>query len=147
MKVILTKDITNIGKKGEVKKIADGYGRNFLIPKKMAVLATQLEIAKAEEQQKIEAQKSEEELQCFQEMASQLDGLEIEIAEKAGEDNKFFGAINVSKIASKLKNLGFEVDKKCVKLEEPIKELGEYEVRLELPHNLEAFIKIIAVEE
>ena len=156
MKVILLKDVEKLGKKGEIKNVADGYARNFLIPNKLAVLATKSELAKLEEQKKIETEKAEEELKFYQEIASQIDGLEIEIPVKVSEEGKLFGAVTASQINEKLKeNLsrsrvlqeGFEIKKEQIKLEEPIKEIGEYEAIVEFPHNLETKIKVIIVEE
>jgi large subunit ribosomal protein L9 len=147
MKVILLNDVDKLGKKGEIKIVADGYARNFLIPKKMAVLATQEEMEELERQREIEAQKAEEELLKFQEIAGEIDGLEVEIPVKVGEDNKLFGAITENQIAEKLKEKGFDIEKNQIKLENPIKETGEYEAVVEFPHNLEAKIKIIIVEE
>ena len=147
MKVILLKDVEKLGQKGEVKNVADGYARNFLIPNKLAVLATKSELAKLEEKKKIEVEKAEEELKLYQEMASQIDGLEIEIPVKISEEGKLFGAIMASQIAEKLKEKNFEIKKEQIKLESPIKELGEYEAVVEFPHNLETKIKIIVIEE
>ena len=147
MKVILLQDIDKLGKKGDIKEVADGYARNLLIPNKMAVLASKSEIIKAEEQKKIDTEKAEQELIRFQEVASQLDGFELEIPAKVGEDNKLFGAITTVKISEELKKNNFEIEKNKIKLEEPIKEIGEYEIPIELPHNLEAKIKLIVTEE
>lgn len=147
MKIVLLEDVEKVGKKGEIKEIADGYARNFLIPNKLAILASKAALAKLEEQQKIESQKSEEELTKFQGVATQLDGFELEIPVKLGEQGKLFGAITSIKIVEKLKENNFEITKEQIKLEEPIKEIGEHEVLIELPHNLEAKIKIIVVEE
>jgi len=147
MKVILLEDIDKLGKKGEIKEIADGYARNLLIPKKMVVLASKSEVIRLEEQKKIDEEKAEKELVRFQEIASQIDGFELEISAKIGEDDKLFGAITASKISEELKKNNFEIEKNQIKLEEPIKEIGEYEVPIELPHNLEAKIKLIIIEE
>jgi|TARA_Y100000031_G_scaffold156411_1_gene210855 large subunit ribosomal protein L9 len=147
MKVILLEDVEKLGKKGEIKDVADGYARNFLIPNKLAILANKAEIAKLEEQQKIESQRVEEELARFQAIATQIDGLELEIPVKIGEQGKLFGTITPISIAEKLKENGFEITKERIKLGEPIKAIGEYEVVISLPHNLEAKIKIIVVEE
>lgn len=147
MKVILLKDVEKLGKKGEVKNVADGYARNYLIPNKMAVLATKSELVKAEEQKKIEAEKAEKELKIYQEIANQVDGLELEISAKVDEDGKLFGAVTPSQITEKLKEKNFEIKKEQVKLESPIKEIGEYEATVEFPHNLEVKIKVIIVEE
>ena len=156
MKIILLKDVEKLGKKNDIKNVADGYARNFLIPKKLAVLATKSEIAKLAEQKKIEAEKAEEELKLYQELASQVDGLELEISAKIAEEGKLFGTVTTSQIAEKLKeNLsgskalqeGLEIKKEQVKLEQPIKEIGEYEATIEFPHNLEVKVKVIVVEE
>ncbi|MFH1387768.1 MAG: 50S ribosomal protein L9 [Patescibacteria group bacterium] len=147
MKVILLQDIDKLGKKGDIKEVADGYARNLLIPNKKAVLASKSEIIKAEEQKKIDTEKAEQELIRFQEVASRLDGFELEIPAKVGEDNKLFGAITTVKISEELKKNNFEIEKNKIKLEEPIKEIGEYEIPIELPHNLEAKIKLIVTEE
>ena len=147
MKVILLKDTEKLGKKGEIKNVADGYARNFLIPNKLAALATKSELAKLEEQKKIGAEKAEEELKFYQEIANQIDGLELEIPAKVAEEGKLFGAVTASQIAEKLKEKNFEIKKEQIKLEEPIKEIGEYEAIVEFPHNLESKIKIIIVEE
>ncbi len=147
MKVILLENVEKIGKKGEIKDVPDGYARNFLIPNKLVILANKSEMAKLEEQQKIENQKAEEELARFQAMATQIDGLELEIPVKLGEQGKLFGAITSTGIVEKLKENGFEITKEQIKLEEPIKEIGEYEIVISLPHNLEAKIKVIVVEE
>jgi large subunit ribosomal protein L9 len=147
MKVILLKDVEKLGRKGEVKKVADGYGRNYLIPNKLAVLATKSELVKLEEEKKVETEKAEEELKTYQEIASQIDGLELEITAKVAEEGKLFGAVTTSQIAEKIKEQGFEIKKEQIKLDEPIKEIGEYEATIEFPHNLETKIKIIIVEE
>ena len=147
MKVILLKDVEKLGKKGEIKEIADGYGRNFLIPNELAILATKDQIVKLEELKEIESKKSEEELVKFQELATQLNGLELEISAKVSEEEKLFGAITNVQIVEKLKEQGISVDKEQIKLKDPIKEIGEYEINIQLPHNLEAKIKIIIVKE
>ncbi len=156
MKVILLKDIEDLGKKGEIKKVADGYARNFLIPKQMAILATESEIIKAEGQKKIDAEKAEKELALFQGIASQIDGLELEISVKINEEGNLFGAVTDSQIVEKLKESlsfietipkDFEIKKEQIKLTEPIKEIGEYEVTIEFPHSLESKIKVIVIEE
>ena len=147
MKIILLQDIEKLGKKNDLREVTDGYARNFLIPNKMAVLATKSEIAKIEEQNKIDAQKAEEELARFQEIASQLDGLELEIVAKTDDDGKLFGAVNAPALAEKLKEQGLKIEKNQIRIEKPIKETGEHEITIELPHNLEVKIKVIVVAE
>lgn len=143
MKVILLQNIKNLGNKNDIKNVADGYAKNYLLPNKIAVLATNDELEILEETKEAEAQKAEEELLRFQDLAERIDGTELEISAKVGDNNKLFGSITAAMIADKLQELGFDINKDQINLKEPIKELGEYDVILELPHNLEAKIKVI----
>jgi large subunit ribosomal protein L9 len=147
MKVILLKDIENLGKKYEIKEVSDGYARNYLIPKKLAKVANEKNLKWLEKQKEKEEKKAEEELKKVQEAASAIDGQEITIPVKVGEDGQLFESINIQKIYEKLKEAGFEIKKNQILLESPIKELGEFPVKIKFPHNLEAEIKVIVVEE
>jgi large subunit ribosomal protein L9 len=147
MKVILLKDIENLGKKYEIKEVSDGYARNYLIPKKLAKVANEKNLKWLEKQKEKEEKKAEEELKKIQEAASAIDGQEIIIQVKVGEDGQLYESITAQKIYEKLKELGFEIKRKQILLEEPIKELGEFPVTIKFPHNLEAEIKLIVVEE
>jgi len=147
MRVILLQDIDNLGKKYEVKEVKDGYARNFLIPKGLAKLATEKEIAWLETQKGIEAKKEEEELKKVQEFASSMEGLEVIIPVKIGEEGQLFESINAQKILEKLKELGFKIKRSQIDLAEPLKELGEFPVKIKFEHNLEAEIKVIIVKE
>ena len=147
MRVILLQDIENIGNKYDVKEIKDGYARNFLIPKKMVKLATEKNLKWLKIQKEIQAKKSEQGLEKAQETATKLDGLEIIIPVKVGEENQLFESINAQKIAEKIKELGFEIKKTQIDLEEPIKESGEFPLKIKLEHNLEAEIRVIITEE
>ncbi len=143
MKVILLQNVKKLGSKNDIKNVADGYAKNYLLPNRIAVLATNDELEVLEEIKEDEAQKAEEELLRFQELVEKIDGTELEISAKVSDNNKLFGSITPTVIADKLKELGFNVDKDQVNLKEPIKELGEYDIILEFPHNLEAKIKVI----
>lgn len=145
MKVILLQDIKKLGRRRDVKIVKDGYAQNYLFPNKLAIMATDDELEKLDEFKEEEIQQAEEELLKFQGIAGELDGLEIEMAAKADENGKLFGSITAADIAGKLKESDFEIDKKWIKLKEPIKETGEYEIEIELPHNLEAKIKIAVI--
>jgi large subunit ribosomal protein L9 len=147
MKVILLKDIENLGKKYEIKDVSDGYARNYLIPKKLAKIANERNLKWLEKQREKEEKIAEEELKKVQEIASTIDGQEILIEVKVGDNGQLFESINVQKIYEKLKELGFEIKKNQILLESPIKELGEFPVKIKFPHNLEAEIKVIVVEE
>jgi len=147
MRVVLLEDIENLGKKYEVKEVADGYARNFLIPKGLAKPATEEAIKWAEIQKEIEEKKAEEELKKVQEFASSIEGLEVVIPVKMGEEGQLYESVNAQKISEKLKEMGFEIKKSQILLEEPIRELGEFPIKIHFEHNLEAEIRVIIVEE
>ena len=143
MKVILLEDVEDLGKKYEVKDVKDGHARNFLLPKKLARAATKQGMAWLADQKEVIEKKVEEDLKKSQALASSLDGLELNIAVKVGDEGQLFESINAQKIVERLKEKGFEVKKSQVKLENPIKELGEFPISISLDHNLEAEIKVI----
>ena len=146
-KVILTKDVEKLGKRGDIKSVSAGFARNMLLPKQMAVLASKSAVKEMEHQKELEARQAEEELHLFQELASQIDGYEVEIPAKVGKDGKLFGSVTSANIADAMTKQGYKLAKDQIKLKEPIKELGEYDVSCELPHGLEAKIKVIVIEE
>ncbi len=147
MKVILLQDIENIGRKHEVKEVKDGYARNFLLPKKLIKIATREALKWLERQKETEEQKIEEELKEVQKKASEIDGLEVVIAVKIGDEGQLFESVNQNKISEKLKELGFKIKKTQIDLKEQIKELGEFSIKIKLEHNLEAEIRLIIIEE
>lgn len=147
MKVILLKDVERIGKKFEVKKVKDGYARNFLIPQGLAKLATKNALIWLETQKEIGEKKAEEGLKKIQEITSAVDDQEIIISVKLGEQSQLFESITAQKISEKLKEAGFDVKKTQINLPEPIKELGEFPVKIKFEHNLEAEIKVIIIRE
>ncbi|MEX0877477.1 MAG: 50S ribosomal protein L9 [Candidatus Spechtbacterales bacterium] len=143
MKVILLQDIKNIGKKWEVKKVSDGYARNFLLPKKLVRAAT----PEALQELKADMEKQEvvatEDLEQVEELVASLDGYELVLQEKAGNTGKLYAGLTEDKILKELKKKGFKIKKASIRMDNPIKEVGEYEVVLEFDHGLEAEIKII----
>lgn len=146
MKVVLLADVKNLGKKHEVKEVADGYARNLLFPKGLAKEATPDVLEWLAMQKEILAAKAEESLKHIQDTASSLDGMEVVITVKVGDEGQLFENITSQKIAERLKEMGFEVKKAQVQLEVPIKELGEFPVKVRLDHNLEAELRIIISE-
>jgi len=147
MKVILLKDIDNIGKKYDIKVVKDGYARNFLIPNGLVKVATKSGILSIEELKKTEIKKSQEQLVETQKSASELDGQEIEFLVKTGEDGQLFEAITPLKIVKRLKEMGFKIKKDQIVLDKPIKELGEFSVKINLDHQLESKIMLIVVAD
>lgn len=147
MKVILLQDIDKLGKKFETKTVADGYAKNHLLPKKLAQMATKNAQTWANTQLEIASKATEAELAKFQQLASAVDGQEISMEVKAGGKDQLFESVGAQKIADKLKEQGFDVAKNQVVIKEPIKQLGEFKLKISFPHNLEAEIKLIVSKE
>lgn len=147
MRVILLKEVENLGKKYEIKEVKDGYARNFLIPKNLVKPATKENIRWLENQKTIEEKRAEEELKKIQETVTKIDGLELTIPVKVTEEGKVFGSVNVLKIVDKLQEAGFDIKKTQVEFGSSIKELGEWPVKISFPHGLEAEITVMVVEK
>lgn len=147
MKVILRKDAEKLGKKGDVKEVTDGFARNFLFPKDLAEPASESALKRLAQEKEEQVKKAEADLTITEQFVGNLDGQEVEISAKTDEDGKLYGSITSAKIAKVLKDKGFEVKPKQIKLAEPIKETGEFDVALEFPHGLEASIKLIVSGE
>ena len=147
MKVILLKDVEKLGKKFEIKEVKDGYARNFLFPQKLAKLATEEVLKWAEIQKEVQEKKAEADLEKIQSKASSLEDLEVTILVKVGDDNQLFESITQQKIAEKLKEMKVDIKKNQIELKEPIKELGEFPVKVKFEHNLEAEIRVIISKE
>ncbi|OGZ34455.1 MAG: 50S ribosomal protein L9 [Candidatus Portnoybacteria bacterium RBG_19FT_COMBO_36_7] len=147
MKVILIKNVEKLGKKFDVKEVADGFARNFLFPKGLAKPVTEAALKELKTEKEKAELAAELDLKKTEEMVAALDGQEIEIQAKIGDDGNLFGSITTLKLLKALEARGFDIKKKQIKLEEPIKETGEHEVTLELDHGLEARIKVVVTEE
>lgn len=147
MKVILLKDIKNLGEKFEIKEVAAGHARNFLIPKGLAKLATKENLKWLEAHKERETQQAEQELKRIQALVSKIDGIEVMIPAKISKDGEIFGSITLAKISEELKDKGFDIKKSQINLEAPIKEIGEWPVKITFSHGLEAEIRVIVEEE
>jgi large subunit ribosomal protein L9 len=148
VKVILLREIKNLGKEGDIKDVSDGYARNYLIPKGLAAEATANRL-KENQEKKLRVQKQKEreknEAQYFKE---QLDGKALTIKVKTGGGNKLFGSVTSREISAIIsEQLGISLDKKKIDLAEPIKHLGEYAVKIRLYPSIQAVIKIIVTAE
>ncbi|HUD09168.1 MAG TPA: 50S ribosomal protein L9 [Candidatus Saccharimonadales bacterium] len=146
MKVVLLKDVEKLGREGEIKEVAEGYARNFLIPQNFVKPATDQAIQEVELRKEKKTKSDQMELAEVQKIAEQLDGRELFIKVKE-KDGTLFGSVNEKTIAKTFADEGLKIDPKNVKLEEPIKDVGDYDVKLELDHGLEANIKVILVPE
>ena len=143
MKVILLEKVDGIGEKYEIKNVKDGYGTNFLIPNGLAKIATEQSLMDLEDMRVQEANMQEEELHVAEGLAGELDGQEVIFKVKLGNEGQLFESINKTKISKRLEEEGFKVKKSQIILESPIKETGEFSIKINLEHNLETNITLI----
>jgi large subunit ribosomal protein L9 len=147
MKVILKEDIKHVGKMGQILDVADGYARNYLIPKGLVAEASKKNIKFLEHEKRIIQEKAKKIKDSAQDFASRISSTTISIKAKAGEEGKLFGSITTMDIAEALQKEGIEIDKKKISLEEPIKRLGSYTVNIKLHHDVSAPLNIQVIEE
>jgi large subunit ribosomal protein L9 len=148
MKVILTEDVKGTGRKGEVVSVKDGHGRNFLLPRGLALPATQGNIKRFENVVKSIANKRGRELKAAGDVKANLEGTSLTIRKKVGVDGKLFGSVTHMDIVEAIKSAtGAEIDKKSVRLEEPIKMAGAYTIEIHLEQGINAEIKIEVEQE
>ncbi len=147
MEVILKEDVKGLGKTGEIVKVNDGYARNFLLPSKKAVPATEGNAKMVKEQARKKQEKAKQEDDLAAAAAGKLAGVEITIKKKASEDNKLFGSVSESDIAEELQKLGHQVEKSNVRLEKHIKEPGLFKVAVHFKGGAEARVKVKVIGE
>jgi large subunit ribosomal protein L9 len=144
MQVLLLKDVEQVGRAGEVKRVADGYARNYLIPRGLATMASPGAIKKAEQEREAAARRQAKELSEAQELARILDGQAVSFQARAGEQDRLYGSITKADIAEELeKKVGREVDRRKIELDESIKELGAHAVTIHLGPDAEAKITVV----
>ena len=142
MEVILREHVDNLGRRGEIVKVADGYARNYLLPRKLALLATESNKKQiARERVKFDAQELEEK-RVAEAVAERLATVEIEISRKVGETEALYGSVTTGDIAHALAAKGFDIDKRKVVLQEPIKKLGEFTIPVKLHREVTSSIKV-----
>ena len=147
MEVILREHVDNLGRRGEIVKVADGYARNYLLPRKLALLATEGNKKQIErERMKFDAKESEEQ-KVAEAIAERLGVLEVAIARKVGETETLFGSVTTADIAEALAAKGFEIDRRTLQLAEPIKRLGDFDVPVKLHREVTTHIKVKVVAE
>jgi large subunit ribosomal protein L9 len=147
MEVILREHVDNLGRRGEVVKVADGYARNYLLPRKLALLVTEGNRKQIErEKVKFDAKEAEEQ-KVAQAMAERIANVDVEIARKVGETDALYGSVTSSDIAEAFAKKGFELDRRKLVLQEPIKKLGEFSIPVKLHREVTAQIKLRVVAE
>jgi large subunit ribosomal protein L9 len=142
MKVILKEDVKNLGTIGSVVDVANGYGRNYLLPRNLAVEANSNNIRQFEHQKNIILVKAKKIIRSAEDLAKQISGITISIEAQSGEDDKLFGSVTSMDIAEALSKQGVEIDKRKINLEEPIKRLGTYNVAVKVYQDVSANVTV-----
>ena len=148
MKVILQQDVKGQGKKGQMVEVSDGYGRNFLLPRKLAVSATAENVNTMKMQDKAKAARLAEEKAAAQALAERLEGVQVKIKARAGQGGKLFGSITSKEISEELKaQFGLDVGKSKIVLSDPIKSFGAFDVKCKLGSEVSGVIHVLAIED
>jgi len=147
MEVLLLTDVPDLGRTGDVVTVSDGYARNYLLPKKFATLVTPSALKQLEKLRKEQEAVRKLELESARELASKLSKVSCTITSKTSEGGKLYGSVSAADIVENLKTQGIILDKKCIELEHPIKEIGVYNVKVKLHSQVETSIKVWVVEE
>ncbi len=142
MEVILKEDVNKLGHRGDVVKVADGYGRNYLLPGKLAIEATAANKAVIEQMKASAARKAVKEKAAAEEQAATLSAVELEFERKVGENETLFGSVTSGDIAHALEAKGFTIDRRKISLEDPLKTIGEYHVPVKLHREVTSHVKV-----
>lgn len=147
MKVILQQDVPHLGSIGDVVKVKDGYARNYLVPRGLAVAADERNVAQLEHFKRVAAAKAGRLLEEAKAVAGRLAQTAVTIKQEAGEDNKLFGSVTNRDIAAALEAEGIEVDRRAIQLEEPIRNLGVFTVNVKVHKDVEAPVKVYVIKK
>ncbi len=147
MKVILLQDVAALGRKGDVKEVSDGYGRNFLLPRRLAAAATPAVIAGLAGEKTRKEQEQLKQTAAYQAVAEKLKNMTLLIKTKMGEKGKAFGSITAAKIRDALKRQGIDMEKEWIALDDPIKTMGEHTVEIKFPHGIVGKVKLMVQAE
>jgi len=147
MEVILREDIEKLGNRGEVVKVAPGYARNFLIPKRLAVMATESNKKIVEQERQAHLRKEAKQKGEAEDLAKIMSGVSVTITQKAGENDQLFGSVGSKDVADALAAKGYQIDRRKVQLDEPIKQLGEYQVPVRLHREVTVDVTVVVAKE
>jgi len=147
MKVILLENVEKVGRKGDILEVAPGFARNYLLPRRLAMEVTPANIKVVEMQQKALKKKLEKERLTYQELINKLNEVTLTFYRRSSEKDVIFGSVSASDIQEELAKLGFEIDKKKIMLDEPIKRLGTFTVPIKVYHEDRAEIKVVVEKE
>ena len=147
MEVILKEDVNKLGSRGDVVKVAEGYGRNYLLPRKLAIEATAGNKAVIEQMKAAAVRRSAKEKTQAEELAKQFDGVSVSFQRRSGEHDQLFGSVTSTDIGEALAKKGFNVDRRKIQLHEPLKSLGEFTVPLKLHKDVTTHLKVTIEKE
>lgn len=147
MEVILKEDVAKLGHRGDVVKVAEGYGRNFLLPKKLAIEASAANKAVIEQMKAASVRKVARERGDAETLAKQFDGVNLHFVRKAGEADQLFGSVTSSDVAHELESRGFNIDRRKIQLDEPLKSLGEFTVNIKLHRDVTTSVKVTITKD
>jgi large subunit ribosomal protein L9 len=147
MEVILKEDVPKLGNRGEVVKVAEGYGRNFLLPKKLAIEASAANKAVIEQMKAAAVRRSAKEKSEAEALSKQFDGLEVKFQRKSGENDQLFGSVTAGDIADALEKKSFHIDRRKIQLHESLKTIGEFTLPIKLHKDVTTHLKVIIEKE
>ncbi len=147
MEVILKEDVVKLGSRGDVVKVAEGYGRNFLLPRKLAIEASAGNKKVIEQMRASAVRRSAKEKAQAEELSKQFDGLSVSFQRKSGESDQLFGSVTSGDIADALDKKSFNIDRRKIQLHEPLKTLGEFMVPVKLHKDVTAYLKVVIEKE
>ena len=147
MEVILKEDVAKLGSRGDVVKVAEGYGRNFLLPHKLAIEANDGNKAVIAQMKAASVRRSAKEKAQAEELSKQFEGVSVAFTRKSGENDQLFGSVTSSDIAEGLEKKGFNVDRRKIQLHEPLKTIGEFSIPVKLHKDVTAHLKVVIEKE
>jgi len=147
MEVILKEDVPKLGSRGDVVKVAEGYGRNFLLPRKLAIEANSANKAVIEQMKAASVRRSAKEQHEAEALAKQFEGLSVSFQRRSGENEQLFGSVTSGDIAEALEKKSFHIDRRKIQLHEPLKSVGEFDVPVRLHKDVTAHVKVVIEKE
>jgi large subunit ribosomal protein L9 len=147
MEVILKEDVASLGSRGDVVKVAEGYGRNYLLPRKLAIRASEGNKAVIEQMKAAAVRRSAKEKTGAEALAKQFEGLSVSFTRRSGEHEQLFGSVTSGDIADALTKKGFDIDRRKIQVHEPLKTLGEFDVPIRLHKDVTTHLKVIIEKE
>ena len=147
MEVILKEDVVKLGSRGDLVKVAEGYGRNYLLPRKLAIEATAGNKKVVEQMRASALRRSAKEKAQAEELSKQFDGLSVSFQRRAGEHDQLFGSVTSGDVAEALEKKGFSLDRRKIQLHEPLKTIGEFTIPVKLHKDVTAHLKVVIEKE